>query len=383
MRIAYITTENPFNQSNNGGIGTYIGVISKGMSYSGHDVHIFTLGQETQEYIADSCHVTVVKASENKYTNYMEDSISLHQALSSKHQDKRFDVIESQEWKAPGYVTSLEVDAPFITRLHTPLFLIEQLNESRSFRESENIKRLEKRQTLLSNCVTSPSHSLKNVVMEEWNMDSIVIPNPINDISVLSNTNTDERLSGRYILYMGRLEHRKGVLTLAKAMLPLLKKTPSLKLLLCGSDTIYRKRSVKQQLLKLLDEVVDQVVFVDHIAGEKKVDLIKNCECMVLPSIWENFSYVALEALVLGTKVIASTGSGYEEMIHDGKTGVLFEVENSTELTSKIEVLMGNRLILDREKIRANTLEQFDISSLIGDYINLYERVIEGKSHEI
>ncbi len=178
---------------------------------------------------------------------------------------------------------------------------------------------------------------------------------------------------------MGRLEHRKGVLTLAKAILPLLKKTPSLNLLLCGSDTIYRKRSVKQQLLKLLDEVVNQVVFVDHVVGEKKVNLIKNCECMVLPSIWENFSYVALEALVLGTKVIASNGSGYEEMILHDKTGVLFEVENASELTSKLEALMGNQLILDREKIRANTLKQFDVSSLIGDYINLYKRVIEGK----
>ncbi len=376
MKIVYITTENPFNTQNNGGIGTYTGIIAGGLASKGHEIHIVTLDSEYEKSIKlkDTSHLHTVKASDNKYTGFIENSIRIFKKVREINDRAPIDLIESQEWFAPGFVTKIETQIPFITRLHTPLFLIERINETITYRESQMINDFEKRQTLSSHLITSPSTQIANIVFKEWGAKSYVIPNPID--SKEAYYKEENFLSGPYILFMGRLEYRKGVITLAESMVDILRKWPNVKLVFCGRDTFHKKRSIKKAIENILQDNLNQIIFIDHITGDRKKSLIQKASVVVLPSYWENFSYVGLETLIAGTKLIATRDTGFEEMIVHEETGYLVKPNNPYEIGNYVNVILSGEDYLDKQIIVSNTAKRFHINALIQRYAEIYNSII-------
>lgn len=378
IRMAYITTENPYDITNNGGIGTYTGIIAQGMARLGHQIHCITIGNDRDREIDSNFMLHNIPGSQAHHSFYLENINSFAEKIYEIRSLYGLDIVESPEWMAQGNFISNIKSIPLVTRLHTPLFLIEDiLDGQKIYRKSEDIKQLEKEQAINSCGITSPCTSLSKLVEDRWQVKSTVIANPINtsafDSQALNNTENDKE---QIILYMGRLEYRKGVLILAECLKDVLLYNQNIKVVFCGQDSLYKKRSVKSRILELCKDFEKRLVFISHAKFEEKLSLMKQAILVVLPSIWENFSYVALEAMCMAKTIVASNAGGYPEMIEDGSSGYLVEPNSPFALASKINMILNKNLPQTGCMARKSVKEKFDINMLSHDFEKYYLSII-------
>ncbi|NIA11797.1 MAG: glycosyltransferase [Nitrospiraceae bacterium] len=136
---------------------------------------------------------------------------------------------------------------------------------------------------------------------------------------------------GGYVLYFGRLSHEKGITTLLKAHQSMAEPLP---LKVVGTGPLEKK----------LRASYEKAEFLGYKSGEELNRLIANATFVVVPSEWyENCSMVVLEAMAFGKPVIGSKIGGIPEQIEDGKTGLLFEMGNMSELAQKMKKLSSDR----------------------------------------
>jgi glycosyltransferase involved in cell wall biosynthesis len=127
------------------------------------------------------------------------------------------------------------------------------------------------------------------------------------------NNRENETKKGSYFLYMGRLIHEKGVLSLVKAF----NQRPDYKLKISGTGPLLN------EILELKNSNIEYVGF---NSGEHLKDLIINCSYVILPSEWyETFGMVILEAFSFGKPVLASSIGAIPEIIEDQENGFLFK----------------------------------------------------------
>ena len=99
--------------------------------------------------------------------------------------------------------------------------------------------------------------------------------------------------------------------------------------------------------------------------------LIKSSDIVIIPSEWEGFGIVAVEAMAAGKPVIASDVKGLNEVIDDA--GILFPKGNQKLLEKNIVKLLSTSKIYDelvkKGKVRS---EKFDIQVMTMKYLKLY-----------
>lgn len=145
------------------------------------------------------------------------------------------------------------------------------------------------------------------------------------------------------ILYVGWVDHIKGLHIILEAMPAILKEIPDAKLYAIGPlvNEEYEKR-IKDIIAKnLLDKKVFMLGKKDFCEAEK---YFKKSSVVVVPEQWENMSPVVLvEAMVHGKPVVASRIGGIPEFVEDGITGFLADPADPNDFAKKIVGVMKNR----------------------------------------
>ncbi|MFC1603518.1 glycosyltransferase family 4 protein [Planctomycetota bacterium] len=132
---------------------------------------------------------------------------------------------------------------------------------------------------------------------------------------------------GKYIGYVGRISHEKGIQTLMKSA----GNCCEIQFKIAGS--YYRMPHLPR-------EAPENFELRGHLSGEELDAFYNQSRIIVLSSIcYEGFPTVLIEAMLHGKPVICSRIGGLSEIVEDGVTGLLFEPGNSQELTEKIRYL--------------------------------------------
>ncbi|MFH1454210.1 MAG: glycosyltransferase family 4 protein [Armatimonadota bacterium] len=155
------------------------------------------------------------------------------------------------------------------------------------------------------------------------------------------------------ILYAGRLSKSKGVDTLIKAMSLVNKKMPSAELFLAGADF-----GQEENLKAIAGEMglKEKIHFLGKLERSELVSAFKNADLFAFPSRYEAFGIVLIEAMLARTPVIAARNSAIQYVVNEGRTGLLFDTDNSDELGEKIINLFKNDK--EREKLVENGYEE-------------------------
>lgn len=167
--------------------------------------------------------------------------------------------------------------------------------------------------------------------------DYVVIPNGINvahfggqDVCALDRYQ-DGRLN---VLFVGRLEHRKGFKYLLRAW-PLVRRAlPNARLLVVGA---YSKRHKRPFVLYARQQGIRGVRFVGHVNYDDLARYYRTADVFCAPSTgFESFGIVLLEGMAAGVPVVASDIPGYRSVLDDGVQGTLVEPCSSQPLAEAI-----------------------------------------------
>jgi D-inositol-3-phosphate glycosyltransferase len=188
----------------------------------------------------------------------------------------------------------------------------------------------------------------------------------------------------KMILFVGRIQRLKGIDTLMRAMALIRRDYPSLTNDLCISiigggteaesgaeaEEFQRLQSLKAELA-----IDDLVTFL----GAKDQDVLVNyyaaAEMVVMPSHYESFGMVALEAMACGTPVIASDVGGLTFIVEDGFNGYLVPSQDAAALAEKIVLLLCYPYLREHlgEQAR-HWVERFSWEAIGADIVKLYQK---------
>jgi glycosyltransferase involved in cell wall biosynthesis len=171
---------------------------------------------------------------------------------------------------------------------------------------------------------------------------TVVTPYGVDPIFIPDGPRADH---GSYLLFVGALQPRKDPLCAVRALALL---DPELKLAFVGPE----KRGggdVRREVARLGLE--QRVRFLGHVPKEELAALYRGAACLVLPSRDEGFGLPVLEAMAVGTPVVASTAGALPEVA--GEAAVLVPPRDPAALADGVE-----RALADRDRLRALGLER-------------------------
>jgi glycosyltransferase involved in cell wall biosynthesis len=176
-----------------------------------------------------------------------------------------------------------------------------------------------------------------------------VIPNGVGD-EHFQETTSDAFVSHfglagkRVILYLGRINPTKGIEVLIYSFSSVATKVWDAQLVIAGPATGTNESAYRDNLETLVADLAisGRVTFTGRLSEEDKLAALQCCDLLVLPSFYEPYGIVLLEAAAHGKAVIAARSDGPSSIIVNGRNGLLVEPRDTIGLADAILTLLNN-----------------------------------------
>ena len=167
------------------------------------------------------------------------------------------------------------------------------------------------------------------------------------------------------------LEGEKGFDTLIKAFSKKFK-NEKVRLVIGGDGS---QREWLEGIAKS-EGIENQVTFTGALSREEVSSWMNKCDVFVLPSRYETFGVVYIEALASGKPVIGTFNGGAEDIVSKD-VGILVEIDNIKDLSEAMEYMRKNNKKYEPDKLRKYCTEKFSANVIIKKIINVYKEVIK------
>jgi phosphatidylinositol alpha-mannosyltransferase len=183
------------------------------------------------------------------------------------------------------------------------------------------------------------------------------------------------------VLFVGRLEKRKGLRFLLRAWPHVLERVPDARLVVVGRGRPlegYRRFAARQGWSP------EDVVFAGYVAAEDLPRYYQACDVFCAPNTGqESFGIVLLEAMAAGAPIVASDIPGYRDVVTDGVHGLLVEPKKSAALADGICRLLTNpELRATMRSAGQMTARAYDWPRVASQVLSYYEEILERRQTE-
>jgi len=169
-----------------------------------------------------------------------------------------------------------------------------------------------------------------------------VIPNGINIEKIDKNLESsldfrkEQNLppNTKIVLFIGRLELRKGIDIFEKVIPQVVKESPNTIFVFIGKEHGYSKKQMIKKLKKHKAE--KNALFLGPLLHQKAMNILNQADVFVLPSIYEPFGIVLVEAMVCRKPVVSTTAGGIPEVVKNGETGILVKPKDAKAFSGAI-----------------------------------------------
>jgi glycosyltransferase involved in cell wall biosynthesis len=141
-----------------------------------------------------------------------------------------------------------------------------------------------------------------------------------------------KRKSPHTLLYLGRIDKRKGIEFLIRSMTIVRELIPDAQLIVGGKGGYLDKMKSLVSRLNL----ENNVTFLGFVPDEELNGLYNRAQCVVVPSIFEGFGITVIEALAAGTRVVGTDTDGIREILQSGDCGRLVPYDDTRALADAI-----------------------------------------------
>ncbi len=374
MRIALVT---PYDYPYPGGVTEHIASLDRVFRQWGHDVWV--LAASTRE--EDELDRNVLKVSGGVVplpTSGSMARISLsprvYRRVKTILQEKSFDVIHLHEPMMPML--------PLVVLHHSRALNVGTFH---AYRENGHPGYEYGRHLLQPffdrlDAKIAVSEAARDAVARYFPGDYTIIPNGID----YERFSRDEEPLPAYadgrptILFMGRLEKRKGFQYLLEAFAHVRMAVPDARLLVAGA---YDKEDKEPFVYQARREGIGGIRFVGYVRDEVKARYLHSCDVCCVPSTgFESFGIVLLEGMAAGRPLVASDIPGYRGVLTDGREGLLVAPGDSQALAAALIRLLRDPDMRARMGAQGReTARAFAWDKVAGRVLDLYRALLEEK----
>lgn len=222
--------------------------------------------------------------------------------------------------------------------------------------------------------ITAVSPTATNYVKTLTNKKIDIVSNGIDLSKYVSDNNHKPNSKKKTVLYIGRLEKRKGVKYLLEAFKLLSDADKTYRLLIAGDGPD------REKLEFLVEkEKIKNVTFLGYISEKKKLKLLSEADIFCSPALYgESFGIVLLEAMAKGCVVVAGDNSGYSSVMVDRGKISLINPKNTEDFARRIDLLATDEVLREAWKSwAAKHVKNFDYDNVIDNYLKIYKKVYE------
>ena len=381
MRIVLISPEYP-PADHMGGIGTNTVTVARALARRGDEVLVVTRGSSVS-YEDDG--VQVERLERRWLPNQVAERMLAYRRVAAAARRFRPDVVQAAEWEAEAWWVARRTSIPVVTRLATPTYMLDLLNFGQLRPQTAFVRRVERDQARRSAIVFAPTLAIADRVSADWRLPSgavEIVPNPveIDEVVRAGRTELPLELPSRFLVFIGRLERRKGIEVLGRALARVLAEQPDLHALLIGRDAGEEGGAVMEAFRRDTGAFEERVHVLGEQPREAALAIVARAEVVALPSLWESFGYVCVEAMALGRPVVASS-SGFAEIVEDGRSGWLVPPGDDAALAGALA-----RCLADPEARRrvgeeaARRARDFDSPAIVERIVSLYTRAADERA---
>lgn len=200
-----------------------------------------------------------------------------------------------------------------------------------------------------------------------------IIPNGI-DLTKYTRPARRKRSGEKTLLYIGRLEGRKGLKYLLQAFQLFEQTNNNVRLLIAGDGPEREKLELLAEDLKL-----NKVDFLGYVSEELKLKLLQEADLFCSPAIYgESFGIVLLEAMATGTVALAGNNSGYSDLMQDVGALSIINPQDTREFARRMDTLMNQAEIRNLWQAWADGyVRQFSYPKIVDQYEDLYRDSLE------
>lgn len=334
-----------------GGLGRHVHALTVAQAAAGHDVVVITDQHDDapDDSVVDG--VRVIREGRKpalpfepefllRIVTALDESLA---ASAARHlRDFAPEVIHCHDWMTTraGLTASAAAGVPLVATIHAT-----EWGRHQGYLHSEisrNVDSVERFLAQSADGLIACSAAMRAEIATQFGVapDVItVIPNGVDtDIWHTSMQRKDQARrrwapNGPLLTYSGRLEAEKGIFTMLDAMPQVLSEHPRARLVVAGNggQSHHFDHDIVERGL------AGSVVRSGWLPEADLRALVGSADAALVPSLYEPFGLVALEAMALGAPVICARTGGLVDIVDDGVTGLLFEPGNPTDLAAAID----------------------------------------------
>jgi glycogen(starch) synthase len=376
-----------------GGLARHVHKLAGALGAAGVDVHVLTRGDEHSEPREQEREGVVVHRV--RHPRRPDDLVAflgwverLNAALSAAGvrlaDDHDFDVVHGHDWLVgvAGDHLARRFGAPFAVTIHATEYGRHQGWVSQH--PQAYIHATERWLVGRAQALITCSHYMRGHVADVFNRPESaisVIPNGIDapefqpgiDLAALRSrfARPDEQL----LLAVGRLSYEKGFQVALEALPALIRDVPGIRFVVAGSGP--HEAALREQARRL--GLLERGSFLGWIGDDLLHSLYRIADLCVVPSIYEPFGLVALEAMASGCPCIVADTGGLREVVPNDAVGLRFRSRDPHSLAQMMRRLLTDRPL--RERLVAEASEhilRFDWAEIALATAAVYRAVLDG-----
>jgi len=385
MRVLILSWEYP--PLIEGGLARHVRKLSEGLVTLGTEVHVLTRGREESPEEEDVAGVVVHRVREperprelGEFVTWVEHMNADMLAAGVELGDRfEFDVVHGHDWlvAVAGDHLARRFRAPLVTTIHATEYGRHQ-GWVHTHPQS-HIHGVERWMANRADRLVTCSAYMREHVADVYGLEEeqvAVVPNGIDPAELVPVADLDElraRFAApheRLVLLVGRLVYEKGFQLALEALPELVERLGGVRYLVAGSGT--HEAQLREQARELGLE--PHGTFLGWIGDDVLHSLYRIADLTVVPSIYEPFGLVALEAMASGCACLVADTGGLREVVPNEDVGLRFRSRDPESLAALAERILTEREL--RERLVAEASEHvlsFDWADVARQIAAVYE----------
>jgi len=389
----------PLGGPETGGLNVYVRELSRELAERGHEVDVFTrragdVPADEPALVDGSPHARLmhIDAGPAEYVEKSELPAFLDQfeqgvVAFAEREGTTYDIVHSHYWLSGVVGERLKArwGVPHVTMFHT---LAEVKSRSR-ISEWEPDVRIQAEHAIVQQAdrIIAAGADEKELLVRLYGAAAeriSVVPCGVN-LDLFQPVDQREarrelalRDDDRILLFVGRIEPLKGIDILLGAAAELAMEHDCSVLVIGGDSSAQQGEIAYLRNLAARLGIAERVRFLGAVDHQRLPLYYSAADVCVVPSFYESFGLVALEAMACGTPVVASRVGGLVGTVRDGETGYLIPWRCPEPFAERIELLLGNEELRRAfGRTAREAVERFRWANVAEQVIGVYRELIE------